>query len=79
MKQYVCTKSFTLDQYDDDGFSTDIVLEVEEGEVFFRFNTSFRLIGGKNTVRLDNALRWIEISEETLAAHFVQVEKEATT
>lgn len=75
MKEYVCIKSFTVDQYDEDGFSTDIVWDIEEGELFLRSNAPYRLIGGKDTVRLENALRWIEISEETLAAHFAQAGK----
>lgn len=72
MKEFVCTKSFSIDQYDDEGFSTGIVLEIEEGESFLCSGLPYRLIGDKNTVPLENAWRWLEIREETLATCFAQ-------
>lgn len=78
MKKYICTAGFAVEQFDDDGFSTGKWNSVEEGEVWTEEETDFRLVGGKDTVRLfrQKGKRewWLEITKEHLAESFKLVE-----
>ena len=72
LRTYRCKESFTLEMFDDDGFDTGEIGTIEQGAIFQRSEDDFRCIGGE--VRLDNFGRWLEISEESLAMHFEEVE-----
>jgi len=78
MKKYVCTAGFALEQFDDDGFTTEKWMTVEEGDIWTEDDTAFRMVGGDDTVRLvrkkENSEGWMEITKETLATHFALVE-----
>lgn len=77
MKKYVCTAGFAVNQFDDDGFSTGKWSQVEEGEVWIEEETTFRMVGGDDTVRLykeGNAVQWLEITQDRLNDCFSLVE-----
>jgi len=68
---YKCIKGFSLELYDDDGFS--IEGEYSNVEENTKWNVpedvDCRFIGGE--IRLENdELGWIEISKETLEEYF---------
>lgn len=71
---YKCTKGFSLEKCDDDGFTLDgEYIVIEEGSTWdIPENAEYRFIGGD--VRLErnkpNEVGWIEISEETLEENF---------
>lgn len=71
--KYKCAKALTLDTYEDDGFYVDEYMKIEVGEVYEVGNE--KIIDGE--IHLDgvNVNRWIEISQETLEKHFVEVEE----
>lgn len=78
MKKYVCTAGFSVEMFDDDGFSTEKWTSVEEGEIWTVEDTSFRLVGGNDTVRLyrpeGEVIQWLEITKEHLAEYFAPAE-----
>lgn len=77
MKTYICKKTFQLEKFDDDGFSTGDYMDIHAGAMFERSESPFRVVGGKETVRLDGITAdegtWLEIGEETLTEYFEEV------
>lgn len=72
MKKYRCVKILYLFEYDDDGFLTENIVEVDEGEVFQLSLDIHKIIGGEETIHLENENKWIEITFETLNEYFVE-------
>lgn len=73
---YKCTKGFSLEMCDDDGFIIDNkYLDIEKDSVWcVPEDEDFRVIGGE--IRLtDSEGCWIEISKETLEEHFEIIER----
>lgn len=79
MKLYRCKQDFALDAYDDDGFSLDEAITIEAGEVFQRSESRFRIIGGSDTIHLENDHAWIEITGDLLEQFFDEVTEDANT
>ena len=77
MNRYKCTKPLSIQKYDDDCFIIENeYTEIEVGEVWTEEETEYRLVSGKNSVRLTRGLDWIEIDHKTLEAYFDPVEGE---
>lgn len=72
MDKYRCVKEMSIGLVDDDGFSIDGFLYVEVDSVWELDDTSYRVVGDADSVRLDEVkgTKWIEISEEMFAKHF---------
>ena len=71
MKKYVCVKSFWIDTYDDDGFYMDEQNQIETGKEFELCDTTFRCVGGNDTIRLiSDDGTWLEILPEHLEECF---------
>lgn len=70
---YKCIKSFSVDEYDDNGFFIEGEYKIiEEGTLWELDEEKFRVIGG--SVRLTkNLWTWLEISKETLEEYFIKV------
>lgn len=77
MKLYRCKQDFALDAYDDDGFSLDEAITIEAGEVFQRSDGRFRIVGGSDTIHLENDHAWIEITPDLLGQFFNEVKENA--
>lgn len=77
MKLYRCKQDFALDAYDDDGFSLDEAITIEAGEVFQRSEDRFRVVGGSETIHLENDHAWIEITGDLLGQFFDEVTDDA--
>ena len=74
LKEYICIKELYLEKCDDDGFFVENEYAIiEVGEVFQRSEEPFRVVGDKDSVRLDSDTKWLEISEETLNEHFQEM------
>jgi hypothetical protein len=73
--KYRCKEAFSLDKYDDDGACTGECIDIEKGDAFELSEDAYRLIGGKETVRLDNDSTWLEVTEETLHKYFEEQPK----
>ena len=77
MKTYICKETFQLEKFDDNGFSTGNYMDIHAGAMFERSESPRRVVGGKETVRLDGITAdegtWLEISGETLAEYFEEV------
>lgn len=71
--RYRCVNGFSLPLVDDDGFSTGESMPVEAGTIWLLGDRAF-VTGAQ--VRLDADDRWIEISEESLAEYFEEVDGE---
>jgi hypothetical protein len=71
--KYVCTKGFSFDKHDDDGFFTGEVINVEQGDEFDLSDSEFRTVGGKDSIRLENDNLWLELTREMLDSHFEEV------
>lgn len=74
LKEYICIKELCLEKCDDDGFFVENeYCYIDVGEVFQRSEEPFRVVGDKDSVRLDSDTKWLEISEETLNEHFQEM------
>ena len=73
MKQYICIKGFAVDKYDDNGFSTNEYNYINKNDVFQLSDSNYRIIGGYESIRLDNSNIWLEINKETLENYFREV------
>ena len=77
MRTYICKETFQVDRYDDDGFWEQEEMTVHGGSMFQLDETSFRCVGGNDTVRLIGITAdegtWLEITEEHLAEFFEEV------
>lgn len=75
-RTYICKETFQLNRFDEDGFDTEEVMRIEQGAMFQRTEDDYRVIGGE--VHLDGITAdegtWLEVSEETLAEYFEEVE-----
>ena len=73
--KYICTESFSVEMFDDDGFLTGEYLDINAGEEYETEDSSFRIIGGPDTIRLEcKNGNWLEITEETLNRFFIEAE-----
>ena len=71
MENYICVKPLLFECYDDDGFVVENkYVEIVEGEVFQKSEEKFRLVGGIDSIRLENDEQWLEVSKETLNEYF---------
>lgn len=75
MDKYMCIKSFSVDAYDDEGFSVENEsFEVEKGTVWGVSNDNYRFVGGKESTRLENEEgRWLEVYDDRIAHYFKRV------
>lgn len=75
MRKAVCIKLFAIEMCDDDGFFLEDYMYVDEGKVFQIDDTSFRVVGGSDTVRLDSDDgTWLEITPEHFSEYFKEVD-----
>jgi len=71
---YKCIKGFSIEKYDDDGFTIEGEYEVvEEGSIWhIPEDKDYRFLGGE--IRLENnKLAWIELSKESIEKCFVRI------
>ena len=75
--KYICKEGFAVEMYDDDGWSTDEYMEIEEGEVYEVNDDWHRIAGGRDTVRLENNQNgnWLELLQETIDRYFVPADR----
>ena len=76
MKKYICVAPLMLDLVDDDGNFTEETHVVNPGEVFEMDAGQYRDVGGPDTVRLTQGTNWVEITPDTLADCFEEVEED---
>ena len=73
--KYVCTEGFCVEMYDDDGFPTDRYLDVEVGEEYETDDSNFRLIGSKDSIRLESENgNWLELTPDYVSRFFSPAE-----
>lgn len=73
-KQYQCTKGFSVEKCDDDGFTIEGKYTIIEEDSIWNIpeDGKYRLIGGE--VRLESdEFGWIEMSKETLGEYFKEI------
>lgn len=71
MFAYECQKGFNLKKFVD-GVYTGKNFRVKKGEVFFKREDDFRMLGGQ--VLLINDHMWVEIPEATFKKNFKEIE-----
>ena len=72
--KYVCTEGFCVEMYDDDGFSTDRYIDVEVGEEYETDDSDFRLVGSKDSIRLESKNgNWLELTPDYVSRFFSPV------
>ena len=73
--KYKCIEGFSVEMFDDDGFTTDDVLDVEPGDVYEVETSGFRVLGVKNSIRLEcENGNWLELPQETVDRYFGKVD-----
>lgn len=74
VKKFECTNNFYVDKYDADGFWTGKQTIIKKGEVFeCDLEDKLRVVGGDDTLRLENDKQWLELTEESIRENFVEV------
>ena len=73
--KYICKESFCVERYDDDGWTTDTYMTVEEGEVYEVREDWHRIAGSYDSIRLENNRNWLELQQETVNQYFEPVEE----
>lgn len=67
---FICTKAFSIEICDDDGFWTGEFCEIEKGSAFHKVDGHL-LVAAPPAIRLEDAEgNWLEISSEMLAKYF---------
>ena len=75
--KYICIEGFTVEMFDDDGFTMDRYMDIEAGEVYSTDDSGFHMVGGNDTIRLESISgKWIELSPETVSRYFASADKE---
>jgi hypothetical protein len=76
MSKVKCIKPFILEECDPDGFFTDDYIAIQKNTVFNVSSDGYRLVGDSDTVRLENGIKWLELTKETFNEHFVVIDNE---
>jgi hypothetical protein len=67
-------ESFELDKYDDNGFSTDEMIEIQKGSLWELNDDGGNIIGAEHHLdNLDGSL-WIEVDSEYLHEYFKEAD-----
>ena len=75
---YVCVKPFTIAKVDEDGFTVDSERVVaKKGSIWYLVDKDTRMVGGAESVYLENSSSWIEITQERFQKCFRKVENNA--
>ncbi len=74
MAKYECEQSLCVEIYDAHGVITKDTMLIRKGEVWEKAETEYRFCGGKDSIRLEQGYKWIEISKESFDYHFRRVE-----
>lgn len=76
IKYFECVDSFSVDKYDADGFITDEITHIDNGEIFeCDLEDKERIFGNWNdTLKLVNEYHWLELTRETIRRHFVELD-----
>ena len=74
--KYICKKAFALETCDEEGFLLEEYMTVEVGEVYEVMEDKFRMVGGDETIRLENYENgnWLELLQETIDQYFEKAE-----
>lgn len=73
MRKCKCIKECQFEIFDDDGFSTDKCQVVNIGTIFNIVDNPFRLVGDKDTIRLENDTDWLEITPKSFHKYFKEI------
>ncbi len=66
---YECIEDFELEEYDEDGFSTDEYMTIKKGSKWEIAETKC-ILGGEIHLDEVDGTKWIEILKETLNGYF---------
>jgi len=75
--KYKCVKPFSVQNYDDNGFSIDnSYTNIDKDSVWEQDTSEFRMVGAYDTIRLENEKgEWLEITKESLSENFEPYKK----
>lgn len=74
--RYICTESFLVEKYDDDGWPTDEYMMIEKGEIYDVNRDWHRVAGRYDSIRLENNRNWLELLQETIDIYFKPIDEE---
>lgn len=74
--KYKCIKTFDVEKYDEDGFSLNKPFIVKQGTIWEVDESGFRLVGDKESIRLESDYGWLEIDKDILDTYFSKIESE---
>jgi hypothetical protein len=80
IKHYRCTKTFEVEEYDDNGYSTDRYITVKRGEAFdYDTENTFHMVGTPEYCllisrnRAANNGRWLDLSKDMIEEYFIEL------
>ena len=74
--KYICTESFDLQKYDDDGFViANDYMTIEIGEIWEEVPQKVNYVAGQDAIHLVHGKEWCEILRGTLDAYFRKLEE----
>ena len=76
--KYQCIDNFALVLYDENGYITDIYMDIEEGSIWNLSKDKYRFCADKDSIRLEhNDGRWLEITKNDFKKYFERLERES--
>lgn len=70
LKRYECIKGFSVEQYDENGFSTEKYVSVGKGTKWEDDEEDYRFIDGEVRLQNEDDLTWLELTHETVSKYF---------
>ena len=74
--KYKCIKTFDVEKYDEDVFSLNKPFIVKQVTICEVDESGFRLVGDKESIRLESDYGWLEIDKDILDTYFSKIESE---
>ena len=73
---YTCVEPFAISKIDEDGYTVDSESIIpEKDSIWYRTEKDTRIVGGLDSIYLENSSAWIEITPERFKRHFRKVQE----
>lgn len=74
MTRYKCVKPLVIDNYGEDGDLKNEHMVIDIDSIWEVNQEPHRFVGGADSIRLESDGNWIEIYDDTLKGHFLEIE-----
>ena len=72
---YICIEPFTVSKVDEDGYMVDNeTVTAEKNSVWYKVEKEVTMVGGPDSIYLENPSAWIEVTPKRFQKHFRKLE-----